>query len=159
MYESAEILLPLAMRLPPGEETYYFREPSGRGITTQKEEDRRREKRQRGTTDCGQHWTCALHWSLFPPRVTFLAGCNFYAPPLGVVSCFPPSFNETFFRCLSWWTHSALHAILPLGEQFIIFHPFIIISNFCSPQLICCYRSSHIYVCTSQTRNLKIMNS
>ena len=40
---------PLAMPLPPGEETYYFREASGREITTQKEEDRRKEKRQQGT--------------------------------------------------------------------------------------------------------------
>ena len=40
----------LAMLLPPGEETYYFQEASGREITTQKEEDRQREKGQRGTT-------------------------------------------------------------------------------------------------------------
>ena len=40
----------LAMPLPPGEETYYFQEASGREITTQKEEDRQREKGQRGTT-------------------------------------------------------------------------------------------------------------
>ena len=40
----------LAMPLPPGEETYYFREASGHQITSQKVEDRRREKGQRGTT-------------------------------------------------------------------------------------------------------------
>ena len=84
MRESAEILFALGNAPTPWEETYYFREASVREITTQKEEDRRREKRQRGTTDCGQHWTCALRWSLFPPRVTFLAflhkeGDSFYA--------------------------------------------------------------------------------
>ena len=50
MRESAEILFALGNAPTPGEEKYYFREASGREITTQKEEDRRREKRQRGTT-------------------------------------------------------------------------------------------------------------
>ena len=96
MRESAEILFALGNAPTPWEETYYFREASGREITTQKEEDRRREKRQRGTTDCGQHWTCALRWSLFPPRVTFLAGCNFYVLPWACSLVFLPHLMRHF---------------------------------------------------------------
>ena len=90
--------------------------------STQKEEDRRREKRQRGTTDCGQHWTCALRWSLFPPRVTFLAGCNFYVPPWACSLVFLPHLMRHFSDVCHWWTHSELYPILPLGEQICFIH-------------------------------------